>query len=394
MKPVLTVGLVFGVIIALVATFFVSIGLGMVSYITTCGINPGFVIPAIASSLTNPAAAPSDSKSTAPQPGSLFVAFQAQPSFSSADQAEQRKNAATIVNIGEHRPEKFSDRDIAVAVATSVQEANLINLPYGDRDSLGLFQQRLQYGTYGTAEQILDPPHAINAYYDRLAGVANRDKMAMIDIAIEIQAPSISAYRATWKWDALAQEIVSIYKNTPSSNVNPCVLSAGVSGTGKAHLPLDPGYHVSGSWGSSDPTYPAELKPHKGIDLSNYAGGTSAGRPVYAALSGVVIESGIGRGCSGVNTVTILHDGGFSTGYLHMNGNDITVHVGDHVIAGQQIGRIASCGPSDGPHLHFEVNPRNDKDSWLTAIPRVSKYGSYWSDPVAVMAHFGINLTP
>jgi len=300
--------------------------------------------------------------------------------FGSGLVLEKKTNAALIIQIS--RKENLTDYSAAIVIATSLQESGLRNLPYGDRDSLGLFSQRPSAQAWGTAEQIMDPVHATEAFITAMKkNVPSRDSMSMIDVAIATQNPDTFFYYRDWQWDAIATELVK------GASLQSCAV-------GEAHLPLDPGYHVSGSWGSNDPTYPAELKPHKGIDLSNYAGGTSAGRPVYAALSGVVIESGIGRGCSGVNTVTILHDGGFSTGYLHMNGNDITVHVGDHVIAGQQIGKIASCGPSDGPHLHFEVNPRNDKDSWLTAIPRVPKYGSYWSDPVAVMAHFGIDLTP
>lgn len=293
---------------------------------------------------------------------------------------EKKANAALMIQLS--RQADLSDYSTAIVIATSLQESGLINLPYGDAKSKGLFQQQPPMIVWGTEQEVMDPVHSTNAFISAMKKNApNRDAMPMIDVAIAVQNPSKSAYHRTWVWDNIATELVK------GASRQSCA-------SGEAHLPLDPGYRVSGSWGSGDPTYPAELKPHKGIDLSNYTDGRSAGKPVYAAFSGVVIESGIGRGCSGVNTVTILHDGGFSTGYLHMNGNDISVHVGDHVVAGQQIGSIASCGPSTGAHLHFEVNPRNDIDSWLAAIPRVSKYGSYWSDPVAVMAHFGVNLVP
>ena len=52
-------------------------------------------------------------------------------------------------------------RAATIAIATAIQESKLRNLNYGDRDSLGLFQQRPSQG-WGTAEQILDPVHATN----------------------------------------------------------------------------------------------------------------------------------------------------------------------------------------------------------------------------------------
>ncbi len=46
-----------------------------------------------------------------------------------------------------------------MALATAIQESSLRNLDYGDRDSLGLFQQRPSQG-WGTVEQIADPYYA------------------------------------------------------------------------------------------------------------------------------------------------------------------------------------------------------------------------------------------
>ena len=324
--------------------------------------------------------------------------------FSASTQVEQRKNAALIVKIGQSRPEKFSDRDIAIAVATAIQESNLRNLPFlqnhNDHDSLGLFQQRPSVGSWGTAEQIMDPTHAINAFYDRLAGVANRDKMAMIDVAIKIQIPNKQAYHSRWKWDDIAQAFVSLYKTSgPSTGTgsNLCLFSAGVTpvGTGTAHIPLDPGYHVSDGFADPRPNLNINAsKPHIGIDL--VYGSNTLGRPVYAAFSGVVVQSGYGGGCnkSSNNPVMILTKEGFETGYLHMNGQQILVKKGDTVTAGQRIGSIGSCGQVTGPHLHFEVTPANDHDAWLSSVKSVQKYGSTWLDPNAVMAHYGVKLLP
>jgi len=58
-------------------------------------------------------------------------------------------------------------RAAVIAIATSMQEATLLNLPYGDRDSLGLFQQRPSAG-WGTPGQILRPTYAADAFLGAL----------------------------------------------------------------------------------------------------------------------------------------------------------------------------------------------------------------------------------
>src|SRR6195952_2503590 len=65
------------------------------------------------------------------------------------------------------RPGGLSDHAVTVALATALQETKLENLPYGDRDSVGLFQQRPSQG-WGTRDQLLDPVYAAHAFYQRL----------------------------------------------------------------------------------------------------------------------------------------------------------------------------------------------------------------------------------
>ena len=338
-------------------------------------------------------------KSLGNQDISLFDTFLHK--FSQSDQAEQRKYAALIVTIGVQRPDKPTDLDIAIALATAIQESKLKNLNYGDLDSLGLFQQRVSMKSYGTAAEIMDPSHAINVFYDQLHGVAQRDSMTMMNVAIKVQRPSRKAYESSWKWDDLAKSIVSLYKTSATNPndtniINMCVQNAGVSTAagGEVHLPLDPGYHVSDGFADPRPSLSIGSKPHIGIDM--VYGSDTLGKTVYAAFSGVVIQSGYGGGCnaSNNNPVMILTKEGFEIGYLHMNGQQILVQKGDAVVAGQKIGSIGSCGQSTGPHLHFEVTPANDHDSWLSSVRSVIKYGSTWLDPEGVMAHYSVKLLP
>ncbi|MGL5824772.1 MAG: hypothetical protein ACRCYU_08140, partial [Nocardioides sp.] len=54
--------------------------------------------------------------------------------------SEQTTNARIIITVATRL--RLSNQAMVVAIATAMQESTLRNLPYGDRDSLGLFQQR------------------------------------------------------------------------------------------------------------------------------------------------------------------------------------------------------------------------------------------------------------
>lgn len=75
---------------------------------------------------------------------------------------EQAGNARVIVAVGQQHG--VPARGLLVALMTAAQESGLRNLDYGDRDSLGLFQQRPSQG-WGTPEQIRDPAYAAAAFY-------------------------------------------------------------------------------------------------------------------------------------------------------------------------------------------------------------------------------------
>ncbi|MBC7558111.1 MAG: hypothetical protein H7270_01890 [Dermatophilaceae bacterium] len=97
---------------------------------------------------------------------------------------EQTANASTITAIAFKR--NLPARAATVASATAIVESKLRNLRFGDRDSLGLFQQRPSQG-WGTAEQILDPVYATNKFYDALTKVKGYEGMAITKVAQEVQ---------------------------------------------------------------------------------------------------------------------------------------------------------------------------------------------------------------
>ena len=97
---------------------------------------------------------------------------------------EQMANAATIAGIAVKR--HLPARAATIALATARQESKFINVSYGDRDSLGLFQQRPSQG-WGTAAQVSDPVYATNAFYDALVKVRGYQSMQITQVAQKVQ---------------------------------------------------------------------------------------------------------------------------------------------------------------------------------------------------------------
>ncbi len=97
---------------------------------------------------------------------------------------EQAENASLIAAIAVRR--NLPARAASIALATAYQESKIRNLDNGDRDSLGLFQQRPSQG-WGTARQIQDRYHAINAFYDELETVDGYQGMRITEAAQRVQ---------------------------------------------------------------------------------------------------------------------------------------------------------------------------------------------------------------
>jgi hypothetical protein len=101
---------------------------------------------------------------------------------------EQLANARIIVTIGTER--RVPEQGLVIAVATALQESRLRNLRGGDRDSIGLFQQRPSQG-WGTPKQLTDPAYQTQKFYDKLLDVDGWQQMRLTEAA---QAVQISAF--------------------------------------------------------------------------------------------------------------------------------------------------------------------------------------------------------
>ncbi|MEU2251242.1 hypothetical protein [Streptomyces sp. NPDC019224] len=97
---------------------------------------------------------------------------------------EQAANAATISVVGTRRG--MPERAVTIALATALQESALRNLDHGDRDSLGLFQQRPSQG-WGTGRQIMDPVYSAGKFYEHLAEVPGYSRLPLTVAAQRVQ---------------------------------------------------------------------------------------------------------------------------------------------------------------------------------------------------------------
>ncbi len=120
--------------------------------------------------------------------------------------AEMRTHASTIIQVG--RQLGVPEYGIVIALATAMQESSLRNLSWGDRDSVGLFQQRPSSG-WGTAADLQVPSHAATLFYVGRSGYTR----GLLDISgwqgmtltRAAQAVQISAYPDAYaKWEASA----------------------------------------------------------------------------------------------------------------------------------------------------------------------------------------------
>ncbi len=126
--------------------------------------------------------------------------------------ADQVQNARTLIAVG--KSIGVPPRGWVIAIATALQESGLRNLDYGDRDSLGLMQQRPSAG-WGTPQQVTTPSYAARAFYggpssptrnSGLLSVPGWQKMPLWQAAQSVQRSGFPfAYEAH---EALATDLV------------------------------------------------------------------------------------------------------------------------------------------------------------------------------------------
>ncbi len=119
---------------------------------------------------------------------------------------QQASIAATIAAVA--AGERLPPRAVTVAYATAMQESHMQDLDYGDRDSVGVFQQRPSEG-WGTASELEDPAYAASRFFGALIRVPG-----WLDLPVDQAAQAVqhsadgSAYS---QYDPMAAELTSAY---------------------------------------------------------------------------------------------------------------------------------------------------------------------------------------
>jgi hypothetical protein len=134
---------------------------------------------------------------------------------------EQAGIAATIAGVAARH--KLPARAVTIAYAAALQESKLHNLDYGDRDSVGIFQQRPSQG-WGTPTQLIDPVYATTKFFTVLTGIRGYTRLPIETAAQDVQhSADGSAYA---QWADLARQLAGYFTGASPHGVS-CWYSPG-----------------------------------------------------------------------------------------------------------------------------------------------------------------------
>lgn len=149
--------------------------------------------------------------------------------------SEQAANAATISAVGTTRG--MPERAVTIALATALQESGLRNIEHGDRDSLGLFQQRPSQG-WGTEKQILDPVYSAGKFYEHLAEVPGYSRLPLTVAAQRVQRSGFPQAYAKHEPDAALLAAALTGRAPAALNCDPPRSTAGTGEAAKVRAAL------------------------------------------------------------------------------------------------------------------------------------------------------------
>ena len=202
---------------------------------------------------------------------------------------------------------------------------------------LGKTQQELE-AKRAEADKLLNKLVATGEEYQKLLADAESQADALVDDIEDMKVAYDDAKYREW----LATSV------PPTTSPKPSGGNAGTGNTVNGVKWLIPCNYTRFSSPFGYRVHPVykDWRFHYGVDLS-----APSGTPIVASRSGVVTTATYSS--SAGYYVTIDHQDGFATKYLHMT--HYIVSVGESVSAGQVIGYVGSTGTSTGPHLHFSV---------------------------------------
>jgi hypothetical protein len=146
---------------------------------------------------------------------------------------EQAAVAATIAGVAARH--RLPRQAVTIALAAALQESRLHNLDYGDRDSVGIFQQRPSEG-WGSATELQDPVYAATKFYAALDRVHGYARMPVYQAAQAVQhSADGSAYR---QWTDVAGELTGYFTGKSPHGVSCWYTPAGQANLAAAERQL------------------------------------------------------------------------------------------------------------------------------------------------------------
>ena len=128
---------------------------------------------------------------------------------------DQAAIAATIAGVAARH--KLPRQAVTIALATAIQESQLHNLDYGDRDSVGIFQQRPSQG-WGTKAELENPVYATTRFFAALVKVRNWTTMPVDQAAQDVQhSGDGSAYE---QWVSVATQLAGYFTGASPHGVS------------------------------------------------------------------------------------------------------------------------------------------------------------------------------
>jgi murein DD-endopeptidase MepM/ murein hydrolase activator NlpD len=265
--------------------------------------------------------------------------------------AEQTSVAAHIVAAVKAFVPTSSDPHAAViALATARQESGLRNLTYGDRDSLGAFQQRPSQG-WGTPAEVMNVAHATTSFLEHLIRVPGWETRRVTDVAADVQRPA-ARYRGLYqRWVPLATRVTAQLWGSAVPTTQGCSRPTAPSSSGPIVYPVPAAYVGTDehNWGGTGSHWG---RWHTGTDFA-----VPCGTPVLAASSGRV-EIDNSQPWAGRWLVKVV-TGPTSLATWYADMQSLRVSPSQDVHAGEVLGEAGDLGNATGCHLHFEVHLHN-----------------------------------
>jgi hypothetical protein len=140
---------------------------------------------------------------------------------------EQAHYASIIAGVSVRRG--LPPRAASIALATAYQETGIRNLNYGDRDSVGLFQQRPSQG-WGTKQQLMDPYYSTGKFYDALVKIKNWETADINDVAQKVQ---FSGYPEAYRDHEADARVLASALTGQSPGAFSCLDRSGTAGDAK-----------------------------------------------------------------------------------------------------------------------------------------------------------------